>query len=395
MERPLDVIVYGATGFTGRQAAAYLHAHAPEGLRWGIAGRNAGKLQAIAAACGDPPVIVADSQDPASVSAMVAQARVVLSTAGPFCKYGDPVVDACVEHGAHYADITGETPWARRVIDRHHDAAKAAGTVLLPFSGFDSVPSDLGTWWFVRQLQRDGHQVRSVQAVFSTKGGFNGGTLATARTIAELYTPKEMANPFLLDPNPDTDRERWTRHKDPTRPVFQPTLERWVSPFLMGAINTRVVRRSAALFAEQQQGYGSEFAYQEYMVGGRNKATAWSMALALDGFGAMVQRPMGRQVVKRLGPKPGEGPSEAAMDGGFVKVRYIAETDQGVHRAELKADGDPGNRVTVRILCETGFALAEHGVHPGQGGVLTPAFALGETLQARLEATGAWSLARL
>ena len=383
----LDLIVFGATGFTGQQAAAYLFEHAPEGLTWGIAAMNSKRLAEVADRVGNPPQFVADISDPASIAEIAAAARVLITTVGPYTLYGDVVVDACVEAGTHYADITGETPWVRRVIDRHHDAAVSAGIALIPFSGFDSVPSDLGVWWLVRKLQEQGLQIKSVRSMFSAKGGVNGGTLASARAIQSHFPRKELANPFLLCS--DYASRDWHGHRDPRTAEWDETLSRWRVPFFMGPINTRVVRRSIELYSNSELPYTDGITYQEWMNGGHSKLAASTTLAGLGVLNGVLTSATGGRLVKWLGPSPGQGPSESAMDNGFVKVRYVAETDQGERVAMLTSNGDPGNRVTLRCLCETGISLALDG--PLAPGVVTPAFGLGERLSTRLENTGKWS----
>lgn len=383
-----DIGIMGATGFTGRQLAAELSRRAPSGARILLGGRNLERLERVAAPL-DLPVCVVDSLNPGQVEDFVSRCRVVVSTVGPFARYGDPLVDACVAQGVHYLDITGEVPWARQVIDRHHARAAEQGTLLLPFSGFDSVPSDLGVWFMVQQLAAQGQQTRQVLSAFSIKGGFNGGTLASALNMAESFPARALAHPFWLDPEPPTDRETLRAHSDPSRPTEHPQLGA-LAPFFMGSVNTRVVRRSAALAAQAGRPYGPEFAYQEYMRMS-SPAQAWAATAAMGLGVGLLRSKVGRKLAARLGPAPGEGPSEAEMDGGFVKVRYAAQDQDGRwHKATLQAAGDPGNRVTVRILAQATLAVAEGEGLPG--GVLTPAFALGQGLLDRLESTGEWSL---
>ena len=387
-----DILIYGATGFTGQQLARELHALAPDGTRLALGGRNAAKLAEVAEPLG-LPVLVADAMDKAAVTAMVKQAGIVVTTAGPYAKYGDHLVDACVAHGVHYLDITGETPWVRQVIDRHHETAKAQGTVVVPCCGFDSVPSDLGVWFMVQQVRaRLGQPTKSVEAAFSIKGGFNGGTLASGLNIGEKFKARDLANPFLLNPDPKTSRQAWSANADPKGPVTHPQLGS-LAPFFMGPVNTRVVRRSAALLANTPQDYGSDFAYQEYMrMGGT--VSAWGATLAMGAMAAGMAKPAGRSLMARFGPKPGEGPSEADMDGGFTKVRYAATAQDGtVLLGQLKAPGDPGNRVTVRVLAQSALCVLEG--ENLSGGVLTPAVALGQALQDRVAATGKWDLGLL
>lgn len=393
MRSPYDIVLYGATGFTGRQCARHLATHA-DGLKWAIAGRSRSKLEALAAEVAPTGVIVADSTDAAAVDAMVQQARVICTTAGPFARYGTPVVEACVAHGVDYVDITGETPWVRDLIDRFHDTAALGGTRIVPFCGFDSVPSDLGALYVVEQLRQRGTTTRRISASFTAKGGLNGGTLDSALTMAESGEARRMADPLLLNPRDrQSDAER-KRSRDLRSVIYDPDRDVWLTPFIMAQINTRVVRRSNALFAEYDgQPYGPRFTYHEAMEM-KGKAKAYGVGLGLAAVEKLLRKRWGRSLLRRVGPDPGQGPSDATMDGGFTRVRLVGSGDDGQKvLATLQSQGDPGNRVTVKILCESALMLAQSTRStlpggPSRGGVLTPATALGLGLLDRLEAVG-------
>jgi len=402
--RKFDLVLYGATGFVGRRAAAYLTQ--PRGRRkpnWAIAGRDAGKLQALRdelardpAARALPDVIVADSGDADAVEAMAASTRVLVTTAGPYALYGDAIVDACVHQRTHYADITGETAWVRRVIDRHHTRAARDGTRIVPFCGFDSVPSDLGTLLLVRHIEATfGAPCVEVNAYFQMMGGFSGGTLATNAHSYESGEVKAGNHPFLLDPGTRHSAAELRANHDPRGARYDAAIGAWVAPFIMGPINTRVVRRSAALSATYGAPYAPRFAYQEYTKFGPPLAAmkATAMAAALQGLGAAMALRPARTLFGAVLPKPGEGPSEQTMARGWFRTTLIGHTADGRSaRARIAYRGDPGNRATLRILCEAGLALAFDGDQlpgaPGRGGVLTPATALGEALVPRLRDAG-------
>jgi short subunit dehydrogenase-like uncharacterized protein len=398
-QRAYDLVLFGATGFVGRLAAAYL-AHHADRIVWAVAGRDSRRLDALAsqfAAGPNPPaVIVADSADAAAADAMAAQTRVLISTAGPFARYGDSVVDACVRHRTHYADITGETVWVRGLIDRHHARAEHDGTRIVPFCGFDSIPSDLGAFLLARHLQQaHGAPCAEVTAYFRMFGGFNGGTLASNFERHARGDAAAGRDPFLLDPDPRRGFAEIEANRDPVAPRFDPQLDAWVAPFIMGPINTRVVRRSAALLDQWGEGYGPAFRYQEYtrfsgpLTGAQ--ATALSGAAAL--FDAATGFAPTRALLERLLPVPGQGPSERLMARGWFETELIGRSADGqTARALIAFRGDPGNRATLRLLCESGLLLAgDAGALPGgsaRGGVLTPATAFGETLVPRLRAAG-------
>jgi short subunit dehydrogenase-like uncharacterized protein len=395
--RPIDVLLYGASGFTGRLTVAEFARHAPAGLRWALAGRQRAKLEAARDASGGPnrpaEIVEADSSRPDTVEAAVSRSRVVLSTAGPFSVYGDAVVDACVKHRAHYVDITGETPWVADVIDRHHAQAAADGTRIIPFCGFDSVPSDIGTLLVVEHLRERGTACGEVVSAFRMRGGFNGGTLATAVQLFESGQMRRSGHPFLLDgaKSPRLSREEFLRQRDPRGAQWNEDLKRWLTPFFMATVNTRVVRRSARLSAEAGTPYGPHFGYHEFMAA-KSRTQATVIAAGLAGAAIALASPL-RPLIKRRLPPPGTGPSEEVRRRGFFRLDLVGRGEDGRHVFGLVKDqGDPGNTVTVKILTEAALALAVDGAKlpggPTRGGVLTPATGLGQVLVDRLRARG-------
>lgn len=398
-ERDYDVVLYGAGGFTGKQTVAYFARHAPPGLRWAVAGRNREKLEAVknevGGAAKDAHLLMADGQDQAAVDAVVARTRVLLSTAGPFALYGTGIVDACVRFKTHYADITGETVWVKQLIDRYHAQATADGTRIIPFCGFDSIPSDLGSYLLVRYIQKTlGADCKQVKAYFQMAGGINGGSLATAFNLYESGQAAQARDPFLLNPPGEHSREERLRNLDPAVPFYDPDIQAWVAPFVMGPINTRVVRRSRALFDLWQSSYGAEFRYQEYMkfAGSLGWLTAAGLTAGATAFEFALQSPL-RGLLKAALPSPGDGPSEKTMNQGWFRCELIGTTADGRKtRGLIRDQGDPGNRATVKFLCESALALAVNTSElPGdnqRGGILTPATGLGEVLAERLQKAG-------
>ena len=386
-DRKYDLILYGASGFTGRQTVEYCKQFAPAGLRWAIAGRNRSKLDGVNLAGAD--VLVAHAQDDGALDSLARQTRVVASTAGPFGLYGTKLVAACVRNRTHYCDITGETPWIRQQIDRHHAQASADGTRIVPGCGFDSIPSDFGAWLTCRHLPDAQHsEPSSVSAYFRVGGGINGGTLASLFHMLETNQLVISRDPFLLDPDPAAHTaDQRSRNADPTGVRYDAQLKKWVGPFLMGSINTRVVRRTQALL-------GTHFDYQEYSKYGSSR-TARTVSIAGNVFESIAATGLGRRILKRLLPKPGEGPSEKVMNEGFFECEFIASDKNGARvRGILKGQGDAGNRITVKCLCESAFLLANLGagnteVKPfAGGGVLTPVTGLGGDLVDRLAKAG-------
>jgi short subunit dehydrogenase-like uncharacterized protein len=395
--RSFDVVLYGATGFTGRQAVEYFaHRVRPGSLRWAIAGRDAGKLESIRRGLGDHAagvgVIVADSADNLAVDRMVADTRVILTTAGPFALHGGALVDACVRFGTHYVDITGETAWVRGLLNRYHQQAMEAGTRIVPFCGFDSVPSDLGTMVLARFIQRRlGVSCRQVDAYFQLHGGFNGGTVATGFHQAETTGRIGGGDPFLLNPPSPLSRAQILRSRDSGKIAYNTDLGTWTGPFLMGAINTRVVRRSAALFAGWGEPYGPSFVYREHQKYDPPFAAlkAGLGTAALAGARVALGFPPSRHVLRRFAPEPGTGPSRRSIEAGWFRCELMGVAENGRKaRVTIFHQGDPSNRATVRFVCESALCLAEDGERlPGgrqRGGILTPATAFGDLLVDRL-----------
>lgn len=402
VRRSFDVLLYGATGFVGAQTVAYFARHAG-GLRWALGGRDAARLETVRDAAGPGAakagIVVADAQDAAALRRLARKTRVVLSTAGPFALYGSALVAACVGQRTHYVDITGETPWVRGLIERHHAEAAAAGVRIIPGCGFDSVPSDLGAWRVARALwQRHREPCVDVKAMFSLRGGLNGGTFASLMQVLESGQQDLVADPFLLNP-PGTAPADLQAHADPHAPHQDEDFQAWLGPFFMGPINSRVVRRSAALLstgASSTAVFAPDFHYQEYLRVGRGPVAALAAAgLSIGAAAGQQAMRWGavRALAKALAPGPGEGPSAATMDGGSFRCELLGRTRSGHQlRGSIADQGDPGNRATTKFVCESALALALQPEAlpggPGHGGVLTPATGLGEVLAQRLHAAG-------
>jgi short subunit dehydrogenase-like uncharacterized protein len=370
MAKEFDLVLQGATGFTGRLAAAEIahrdaHKAGPK-LRWAIAGRNEEKLQALAEQF-KVPYLIAPGLDDDAVDALAQQTRVVISCAGPFSRFGTPLVDACVRHQTHYADLTGELPWVHLMIHQHHQKASESGTALLPASGFDSVPTDLAVFHMVRHLQAKAESTQPAVGVltghYKLQGGFNGGTIASGLELYEKY-PDYMAK---------ADRN-----------IFKvPALNCWAAPFLMAPVNEWVVRRSAELLEEAGQGYGEGFDYHEYMSA-RSRFSARALATVLRSLQSLMEKKWGRGLIRKLAPNPGKGPSQASRHRGFAHLRLLDQDGESV--GKLMMNGDPSNLITVRCLVQVGLALAAGEAQ--RGGVVTSAAAFGDTLIERLRQTG-------
>ena len=390
--RDLDVVVFGATGFVGKLTAEYLAQHAPEGVSVGLAGRSEEKLARVKSDLGkDWPTIVADSSDPASMKALAGRCRVVATTVGPYRKYGMPLVEACAQAGTDYVDLTGEVFFIRESIDRFHAVAQSSGARIVHCCGFDSIPSDLGVFLL---HQEAGELTDTTFVVRGMRGGPSGGTLESMKGMideakSDTDARRLAGDPYALSPDrtaePDLGDE-----SDLRMPVEDQELGQWLGPFVMAAINTRVVRRSNAL---QDWAYGRRFRYRETTamgpgVAGRAKATALSAGLGAT-VGAMSLGPT-RAVLDKFLPKPGEGPSEEARAKGFFKIEIHARATSGErYVCRVSAKGDPGYAATAVMLGESALAVAlDRERLPDRAGVLTPATAFDGVLVDRLRAAG-------
>ena len=395
MTQPFDLVVMGASGFTGRLVVEYLlDRYGVDGsLRWAIAGRNQKKLQALASSLGadDLPVIEADSHDRASLDRLVTQTHVVCSTVGPYALYGDELVAACVAAGTDYCDLTGEVPWMRRMLDQHASEAHKTGARIVHCCGFDSIPSDMGVW-FLQQaaMERLGQPLVEIKmGVEAMRGKMSGGTAASMMNIIQEsqrdpHTAKVLKNPFALCPEGMQSGPRQPYVKGPQ---FDQGLNAWLAPFVMAAINTRVVHKSHALAGRP---WGDGFVYDEAMMTGRGwkgRRRAWVWSLMLGGFalGSAI-KPIRAVMKKTVLPEQGEGPSQKERETGFFKLRFFGKTADGqMLSARVTGDRDPGYGSTAKMLSEAAVCWASQ-CSKGSvaGGFWTPSTALGEALKQRL-----------
>jgi short subunit dehydrogenase-like uncharacterized protein len=369
----MDIVVFGATGFVGRLVAEYLAEHAPAGVTVGLAGRSPEKLERTAEELGVPwPLVVADTSDEASLAAMASGARVVATTVGPYWPAGLKLVDACIAAGTHYLDLTGEILFVHESISRH-DRAGAAGARIVHSCGFDSVPSDLG----VLMLHEAGGKLSDTTLVVKAlKGGLSGGTLASLKGQIDEVRRNRAARKTMLDPNalapgrkPASEWDLWRVARDPTHG--------WIGPFVMASYNTRVVRRSAVLLD-----YGPRFRYREVSAYS-NPVTALVATFGLGALAGGLAFPPTRQLLDRVLPGPGEGPSEKSRASGY----FTMEIHGSGRRATVAAKGDPGYAATAVMMGESALCAALDKL-PDRFGVLTPASAMGNALIDRLRAAG-------
>ena len=403
MQKPLDLIVFGASGFTGRLVAEYLQRSQGNGpaLRWAMAGRNLDKLAATRREIGAPdalPLLQADSSNAASLQALAQRSRAVLSTVGPYQRHGEPLLEACVDAGTDYVDLCGEPLWMAQMIARHEAAARASGARIVFSCGFDSIPFDLGVVFLQAEAQQRFHRplqrVRGCVRVM--KGGFSGGTMASALATLEAIGRDRslallMADPFALTPG-----FRGPAQPEGNAAAYDEAAGAWSGPFVMAAINTKNVHRSNYLRGHP---WGSDFVYSECLLTGtgaagerRAKALARNTRLqqALLGFAPA------RELLRRFFlPKPGQGPSLRERETGRYELLFVGETAQGQRlRAVVRGDRDPGYGSTCKLISESALCLLQD-THPGMagGGLWTPGAAMGLALVRRLQARAGLSFA--
>ena len=388
MEKDIDIIVYGATGFTGKLCVEYL-ASEERPTKWAIAGRNQDKLKKVAdELCPDIEILIANSEDEDALDQLTQRTKVVLSTAGPFHRYGSKLVASCVKNNTHYVDITGENFWVKGLIDKHHEEASRKGIRIIPSCGYDSIPSDLGSFYCVKSMNKP---IKRIEAFHSFKGEASGGTLETMFSLADLDLGKSIFDPFLLNPEGSVSDVQRKLSKDKTGVLEQDSINGWSGPFIMAAANTRVVRRSVALHEQKEESYGPDFTYQEFTY--HKKKMGAYMALAfLAMFGLVLMTPL-RKIVRPLMRKPGEGPSKEVRENGWFSATYKALAEDGsVSIFKMHGKGDPGYKITSLLVTESALTLVENTQDlpggSGYGGILTSASGLGGALISRLKNAG-------
>ncbi|MEH6634042.1 MAG: saccharopine dehydrogenase NADP-binding domain-containing protein [Halioglobus sp.] len=376
--RELGIVVYGATGYTGKLVVEYLNRqYGVNGdVSWAIAGRSQGKLETVREELGissELPLIVADADDPESITAMVERASVVITTVGPYQLYGSDLVAACAAAGTDYVDLCGEPAWMKEMITAHTATAQASGARIVFSCGFDSIPFDLGVH-FVQEASRAafGAMVPRVRGrVRGMKGTWSGGTLASFKTTmaAAAKDPDLIAtltNPFALTPG-------FSGVEQPSgmKPMYDEVLNSWVAPFVMATINTKNIHRSNALLGHP---YGKDFVYDEmFLTGPGDEGEAMAKAVAADK--SMASDPT----------KPGEGPSKEQRETGFYDLLFVAQAANGESVcANVKGDMDPGYGSTSKMIVESAVCLLQN-PDCAAGGIWTPAAAMGSLLIDRLQ----------
>jgi len=393
-----DLVVFGATSFVGQILTRYLAEHLSSGtetLRWAIAGRSASKLDEVRQALGplgeSLPVIVADAASEADLRALCAQTRVVVSTVGPYAFYGEPLVKVCAESGTDYCDLTGEVQWIRQMVTKYEAAARRSGARIVHCCGFDSVPSDMGVYFLQQQARQQWNSpaTRVKMRVRTLKGGASGGTVASLMNVVQEAASDPVLRKELLDPYSICPPAHGFTAQQPRVMAagFDADFDAWVAPFVMAAINERVVHRSNALSGNA---YGQQFSYDEGMLTGPGLKGRLSALALVTGLGAFMAgaaiKPVRGVMARFLLPKPGEGPSPAAQLAGRFDIRFFGRTDAGqTLRVKVTGDRDPGYGSTAKMLGQAAISLAlDHRSSGPGGGFWTPATMFDERYIARL-----------
>lgn len=388
-------MVWGASGFTGRLVVEYLVKKYPPGgdLRWAVAGRDPAKLEMVLAStgCGEqqPAIIIADSHDEESLQRLTQSTKVVLTTVGPYASYGSELVAACARNGTHYCDLAGEVQWMRAMIDRHQSTAIASGARIVPSCGFDSIPSDIGVLFLQNHaLDTYGTPCDEITLlVKAMKGGASGGTVASMLTAMDQAREDREIAKILTDPyalNPEGERDG-PDGPDQSGVEFNADAGVWTGPFIMAAVNTRIVRRTNALCDFP---YGRDFRYRETTITGSGSGGWCKSALLTAGLGTFMLASSiaftRKTIVPRMVPKPGEGPTAQQRENGFFNLQLIGKLPDGkLLRLRVKGDRDPGYGSTSKMLAESAVCLAHNNLDVA-GGFWTPASAMGTQLLDRL-----------
>jgi len=387
-----DIIVFGATSFVGQIMTRYMSTEFNHGsLRWAIAGRSEVKLETLRDEVGrsDLEIIVADATDSAALDALCAQTKVVISTVGPYALYGDALVKSCAESGTHYCDLSGEPQWIRKMQEQHEKTAKASGALIVHCCGFDSIPSDLGVHFLQQAALKNHDQTldKINMRVVKMKGGPSGGTVASIinmvkEAAGDADLRKQLKDPYSLCP----PNHGFSARQRDVNVSYDKLYGSWTAPFVMAAINTRVVHRSNALSGSA---YGDHFLYEEAVVtgkGGRGKRIARATSWGMGGFVVGLAVPPVRWALEKFVlPKPGEGPSEKAQLNGEFDLVFMGTTNAGeLLQCRVTGDRDPGYGSTAKMLAQAAACLAQDIPDDTPGGFWTPAALMGDALIARL-----------
>lgn len=390
--KEFDVIIWGASGFTGRLVVAHLFKNygVNDNLKWAMAGRNKKKLKQVRSEIADNsvPIIIADSNDEVSLKEMIIRTKVICTTVGPYAIYGSKLVSLCANQGTDYCDLSGEVQWMRKMIDQYHETAKINGVKIVHTCGFDSIPSDMGVYFIQRELKAQiGKLANKIEMrVARIRGGISGGTYASLTKVMEqAFLNKEvykvLTNPYGLNPKGKIEGDDI---RDINSIIYDEVSKSWIGPFVMAGINTKVVRRSNALSGYV---YGKDFRYDEATMSGKGlkgRIKGYLMALPLL---IMTTKPESflKKIANKILPKPGEGPTKEQREKGFYNLKFYATLKDGSRfLGRVTGDMDPGYGSTSKMFGEAAVCLAKDNLS-NISGFLTPSIAMGDFLLKRLE----------
>ncbi|MDA8547199.1 saccharopine dehydrogenase NADP-binding domain-containing protein [Flavobacteriaceae bacterium] len=385
-KRDYDIVIWGASGFTGRLVAEYLYKnYNSKDLKWAIAGRDKEKLNTVRENYLDEniPIILADSFDESSLVEMVKKTNVVCSTVGPYAKYGSLLVKSCVNNGTNYCDLAGEAQWIRKMIDLYHDKAIDNNVKIVNSCGYDSIPSDMGVYFINKNLSKKNLKIK--MRVTGTKGGYSGGTYASMQNIIkeaslDREVRKSLTNPYGLNP---VGEQKGNDKRDLSSVVYDSEIKSWIAPFLMAGINTRIVRRSNAL---SKYKYGKGFKYDESIMTGqgiKGRLNGIMLSIPLI-FLAAKPGSLLNKISSFFVPKPGDGPNKKERESGYFSSRFfVFDEESNASVFKVTGDRDPGYGSTSKMLAESSVCIAKDNLED-KFGVLTPSYAMGDHILNRL-----------
>ena len=385
-KRDYDIVIWGASGFTGRLVAEYLYKNYNyKDLKWAIAGRDKEKLNTVRENYLDEniPIILADSFDESSLVEMVKKTNVVCSTVGPYAKYGSLLVKSCVNNGTNYCDLAGEAQWIRKMIDLYHDKAIDNNVKIVNSCGYDSIPSDMGVYFINKNLSKKNLKIK--MRVTGTKGGYSGGTYASMQNIIkeaslDREVRKSLTNPYGLNP---VGEQKGNDKRDLSSVVYDSEIKSWIAPFLMAGINTRIVRRSNAL---SKYKYGKGFKYDESIMTGqgiKGRLNGIMLSIPLI-FLAAKPGSLLNKISSFFVPKPGDGPNKKERESGYFSSRFfVFDEESNASVFKVTGDRDPGYGSTSKMLAESAVCIAKDNLE-AKFGVLTPSYAMGDHILNRL-----------
>ncbi|MBC8299195.1 saccharopine dehydrogenase NADP-binding domain-containing protein [Flavobacteriaceae bacterium] len=385
-KRDYDIVIWGASGFTGRLVAEYLYKnYNSKDLKWAIAGRDKEKLNTVRENYLDEniPIILADSFDESSLVEMVKKTNVVCSTVGPYAKYGSLLVKSCVNNGTNYCDLAGEAQWIRKMIDLYHDKAIDNNVKIVNSCGYDSIPSDMGVYFINKNLSKKNLKIK--MRVTGTKGGYSGGTYASMQNIIkeaslDREVRKSLTNPYGLNP---VGEQKGNDKRDLSSVVYDSEIKSWIAPFLMAGINTRIVRRSNAL---SKYKYGKGFKYDESIMTGqgiKGRLNGIMLSIPLI-FLAAKPGSLLNKISSFFVPKPGDGPNKKERESGYFSSRFfVFDEESNASVFKVTGDRDPGYGSTSKMLAESAVCIAKDNLED-KFGVLTPSYAMGDHILNRL-----------